>query len=188
MGGRRADSRLRERWEIALLVVCALLLVAGAVVYLQVRADSKLATVATPLLPKTPASTEPVVKPGGTLEPTARRTAVTFIRTALGRVELAKAWNLATPELRSSVTREQWLRGELPFTPFPIANLETSGFDVVGHSPGQVLLQVLLVPKPNTGYVPTRFDMTLVRKRAKGPWRVSYFLPYAPPGMYTEPG
>ena len=35
--------------------------------------------------------------------------------------------------------------------------------------------------------MPTRFEMTLVRESADGPWRVDYFLPYAPPGIYAEP-
>ena len=60
------------------------------------------------------------------------------------------------------------------------------GFDVVGTAPSEILLEVLLVPELDSGYVPTRYEVTLVGG-SKGPWKVSYFLPYAPPGMYTEP-
>ena len=61
------------------------------------------------------------------------------------------------------------------------------GFDIIGTSPNEVLIEVLLVPELKSGYVPTRYEVTLERKGAKDPWKVSYFLPYAPPGMYTEP-
>ena len=82
---------------------------------------------------------------------------------------------------------EAMARGELPFPPFPVRGLATTGFQVVGTSPTEVLLEVLLVPELNSGYVPTRYEITLDREQTKLPWRVSYFLPYAPPGMYTEP-
>lgn len=169
-----------------LLGVAAVLVVVGVVVFFQARADPGPAPIAAPngsaQVPQ-----EPAAKPGGTLEPAARTVAVQFIRTALARTNLSQAWDLAAPELRAGITKEQWLEGELPVSPFPVTNLETSGFDVVGSAPGKILLQVLLVPEQYTGYTPTRFDLTLVRRGADGPWKVSYFLPYAPPGIYAEP-
>jgi len=184
--GQRTVSRRRERRERVLLVLAALVLVGGVVAYFQSRA-----TVAPAPAPsrsqRAQTAPGPTVKSGGTLDPAARSVAVIFIRSTLGRVNLAQAWNLATPDLRSSVTKTQWLRGELPFPPFPVDNLQTTGFRVVGTAPNEALLEVFLVPKPNSGYVPTRFELTLVRSGAAAPWKVSYFLPYAPHGMYTEP-
>jgi hypothetical protein len=75
----------------------------------------------------------------------------------------------------------------LPFAPFPVRDLESARFHVVGTAPRKILLELFLVPELKSGYVPTRFEMTLVRNGAKEPWRVSYFLPYAPPGIYKEP-
>jgi hypothetical protein len=173
---------MRDR---VLALVGALVLIAGIVVYFQTRADKQLPAGTAPV--QRQQTTTPAVTPGGKLDPAARSVAVRFIRTALAREDLGQAWALATPELRNGMTKKQWLRGELPFPPFPVNNLETTGFKVVGTAPGQILLEVLLVPKPDSAYVPTRYEVTLVRKGAKGPWRVSYFLPYAPPGMYTEP-
>ena len=184
--GGRTVSRRREIRERVALVLAALLVVAGIVAYFQSRAGEGTAPVASPIQQEQTTSA-PVVKPGGTLEPAARSVAIEFIRTTLGREDLARAWNLATPELRSGVTKKQWLRGELPIPPFPVKGLETTGFQVLGTAPGEVLLEVLLVPKPGSEYVPTRYELTLVRKGSKGPWKVSYFLPYAPPGIWTEP-
>jgi hypothetical protein len=183
----RTSSRRREMRDRVVLLLAALVMIAGIVVYFQSRADRQLPSATAPTQ-RQQTTTATTVIPGGKLDPAARGVAVRFIRTALARTDLAQAWALAAPDLRSAVTKKQWLRGELPFPPFPVNSLETTGFNVVGHAPGEVLLEVLLVPKPNSGYVPTRYEVTLVRKGAKAPWRVSYFLPYAPPGMYTEQG
>lgn len=170
--------------RIAVVVAAALVLVA-LVIFLQSRADPGPAPVAAPN--EVQVSPEATAKPGGTLEPGARNVARQFIGATLARTNLAQAWDLATPELRAGVTRAEWLKGELPITPFPVRDLETSGFNVVASAPDKILLQVLLVPTDNSGYTATRFDLTLVRKGAQGPWKVSYFLPYAPPGIYAEP-
>lgn len=168
------------------LVLAVLLVIVGVVVYFQSRADDASTTAAVPAQnEQTPSA--PAVTSGGKLDPAAKSVAVQFIRSALGRKDLETAWKLAAPDLRSAVTKKQWLSGELPFPPFPVRDLATTGFQVVGTSPTEVLLEVLLVPELNSGYVPTRYEITLDREQTKAPWRVSYFLPYAPPGMYTEP-
>ena len=185
---KRSVDRRREIWGRVFVVGCALLLLAGVVVYFQSRSSTDSGPAAAPAkTAPAPAQKPSAVKSGGKLEPAARLAAIDFIRTALAREDLARAWTLASPDLRSAVTKKQWLNGELPFPPFPVRNLETTGFRVVGTSPNEVLLEVLLVPKLNSGYVPTRYEVTLERTGAKAPWKVSYFLPYAPPGIYKEP-
>jgi hypothetical protein len=185
-GAKRSAERRRQIRDRVALGVAALLLVAGVVAFLQSRMDSGPAPrqSAAPQV-QTPPPTQ--LKPGGKLDPGARKVAARFIETAVGRTELDVAWKLATPELRSGVTLAQWRRGSLPVPPFPVQDLETTGYDVVEASPNKVLLQVLLVPKPGTDYVPTRYDMTIERTSAKAPWKVSYCNPYAPPGIYDEP-
>jgi hypothetical protein len=182
--GRRTVSGRRETLGWVAVGACALILLAGVVAYFQSTADT-----GPPPTPSTapPATSGPAVMPGGTLDLAAKRVAVEFLSLGLARTHLARAWDLATPDFRSSVTRKQWLRGELPFAPFPVRDLESARFHVVGTAPDKILLELFLVPELKSGYVPTRFEMTLVRKGAKGPWRVSYFLPYAPPGIYKEP-
>ena len=177
-------SRRRETWGWATLGVCVLLLLVGVVVYFQARTDLGPPPVHTS---KPPVTSGPALKPGGTLEPAAKRVMVDFVRSGLTRTHLARAWELATPDFRSTVTKKQWLRGELPFAPFPVKGLESARYDIVGNSPRKVLIELFLVPELKSGYVPTRYEVTLERKGAKDSWRVSYFLPYAPPGMYTEP-
>jgi hypothetical protein len=184
---RSAERRKQVRDRIA-LGVAALLLVIGAIAFLQSRTDpGPPPTRASEVPGQTPAPKTEALKAGGKLEPEARKVAVRFIETAVGRTELDDAWALATPELRGGVTLAQWRTGELPVPPFPVRDLETTGLDVLESSKNKVLIQVLLVPKPGTDYVPTRYDLTLERASATAPWKVSYCSPYAPPGMYAEP-
>ena len=184
----RANPTQSRQREIALRIalgVAAALVVVGVIVFLQSRADPAPAPSAAPI--EEQIAPEVTAKPGGKLDPGAKIVAIEFIRTTLSRTNLPRAWDLATPEFRAGVTKAEWLKGDLPITPFPVRDLETSGFNVVASAPGKVLLQVLLVPTASSEYTPTRFDLTLVRKGANGPWKVSYFLPYAPPGIYVEP-
>ena len=183
---RSAERRKQVRDRIA-LGLAGVLLVIGVIAYLQSSTDpGPSPTPAAEPQVQAPAPTE-TLKAGGKLEPEARKVAVRFIETAVGRTELDDAWALATPELRSGVTLAQWRAGELPVPPFPVRDLETTGFDVLESSKNKVLIQVLLVPRLGTDYVPTRYDMTLERASAGAPWKVSYCNPYAPPGMYAEP-
>ena len=184
--GQRSAERRRQIRDRVALGVAALLLVVGLVVFFQSRTDSGPAPTQSAAPPVQTASASNLKK-GGTLEPDVRRVAARFLETAVGRTQLADAWDLATPELRSGVSRAEWLTGALPVPPFPVKDLQTTGFDVVESGPNKVLLQVLLVPKAGTEYVPTRYDMTIERASAKAPWKVSYCNPYAPPGVYASP-
>lgn len=172
------------------MLLGALVLVGGVVALVQVVTDRGPApTRATPAQTKASASANarPTVKKGGTLAPDAKRVVQRFVITTLGRTDLEEAWGLATPAITSAVTKEQWLNGELPIPPFPVDRLISTGYDVIASSPRKVLVQILLVPKAETGLGAIRYDMTIERKTATpgSPWKVSYFLPYAPPGIRT---
>jgi hypothetical protein len=174
---RRRQIRLR-----ILLVACALVFAAGVVAIVQATTSEGPAPTVAPRS-QTKAPTQPDVKPGGKLTAEEQRVASRFVVTALGRQHLAEAWTLATSELRNAVTYKQWLAGEMPIPPFPVNNLKATGYQVVASAPNKILLQVLLVPKPGTEYQATRYDMTLVRRGGK--WKVSYLVPYAPPGIFS---
>lgn len=189
----KGSSELRRK-ELAgriALLISVVVLGAGVVIYLQSRADNTRTAPTT--LPQSAPAPAPAlqpsatVTPGGTIAPAARHVAGRFLLTAVAREHLAEAWTLATPVLRTGVTRGQWLRGELPVPPFPVTDLATTGFDVVGTAPNKVILQVLLVPKPGAGFDATRYQMTLIRSGSGAPWRVDYCQPYAPPGVYAPP-
>ena len=183
-GPGKSNRRLLEGLALA---GAALLLIVGVVAFLQSRANEKLAADANVPVSATPAPTTPdkVTSRGGSFPPGARKVAVEFLRTTLARERLAVAWELAAPEIRSGVTRAQWLSGQVTVPPFPVADLQASGFKVNASGPDKVVAQVLLVPEPDTGYVVTRYDITLERANSSAPWRVTYCQPYAPPGKYA---
>src|SRR5262249_38569933 len=62
-------------------------------------------------------STPPHVK--SKVQPAERRVALEFIHTAVARKNLARAWELAAPELRHDTTREEWLAGTMRVVPYP---------------------------------------------------------------------
>lgn len=194
--GATSEERRKQRRDRIALGVAGLLLVVAVVVFAQSRTDTGPPPTPAVALPQPPARQAPQgqqgpvqaqLEKGGTLEPAARKVAVRFLQTAVGRTSLDEAWALSTPALRSGVSLKQWRTGELPIPPFPVQDLATTGFQVLESSQNVVLLQVLLVPRPGTAYVPTRYDMTLERASKTAPWKVSYCTPYAPPGMYAAP-
>lgn len=187
-GAQQSVARRRQRRDRVALGVATLLLAAGVIVFWQSRtSEGPAPTQAAPGQSQAPVAVKDDLKPGGKLTPAARTVVVRFLKSAVGRTELATSWDLATPELRAGVTRAQWMRGELPVVPFPVGDLETSGFQILESGPNKVLLQVLLVPEPGTEYNPTRYDMTVERATKTAPWKVSYTMPYAPPGKYSAP-
>lgn len=189
-GGRlRSEARRRQRRARLALGIGALVLVGGIVAVVQVATDEgpapTKATAAQAAASAAASKPQPAIAKGGKLEGEAKRVVQRFVVATLGRTDLAAAWELATPAITGAVTRKQWLNGELPIPPFPVDRLITTGYDVVASSPKKVLLQILLVPKAETGLGAIRYDMTIERAStgASSPWRVSYFVPYAPPGI-----
>lgn len=191
----QSEARRRQQRIRLAVVLGALVLVAGIVAVVQVATDkgpAPTAANAEQLEARQASDAEAAAKPklraGGKLTGTARDVVERFVVSTLGRKDLAAAWEMAGPDLRNAVTKKQWLEGELPIPPFPVDRLLTTGYDVLESSSTRVLLQVLLVPEEETGYVPIRYDMTIERAAAteKDPWKVTYFLPYAPPGIGAE--
>jgi hypothetical protein len=123
------------------------------------------------------------------VDPEARRVAARFLSTAVSRTNLDEAWELANAEMRSGVSRAQWLRGELPVAPFPVDSTK-SRFAVDESYTDKVFLTVFVTPKPGSdspgGAV---YKVTLVKSGAGADarWLVSYCQPYAPPGMFVPP-
>ena len=180
------DERRSKLLMRALMAASAALFCGGVIAFVQFRGDDQ--QTAAPAENVQPASQPDVLpKTGGKLDAAARKVAGRFIVTALTRTHLAEVWELAAPELRNTVTRKQWLAGDMPFPPYPVRSLESTRFTVVTTAPDKILLQVLLLPKIGADEVfePLRYDMTLIKQ--SGRWVVSYMVPYAPLGKYAAP-
>jgi hypothetical protein len=186
--GRSSARRAEFRSHLA-LVAAAVIAAVGVIVFFQTRADDHLvapthASAAQLAQPDSEPS-DVLGKEGGVLVPEARKVASKFIMSALRRENLDVSWAIATDEMRGGVTRKQWLGGTMPIPPFPVRSLSSTTFRVVASHPDRVSLQVLVLPKVgNDDFEPLRYDMTLVKK--DGQWRVSYLVPYAPVGMFSD--
>lgn len=140
--------------------------------------------------------TGPVVKvakppPTVPIDSKARRVAGEFLVNAMTRKNLEKAWTLADPSFRSSVTHKQWLAGTLPgVTYFPPKYLVGATFKVDESHPRQVYLSVLVIAKPNSGIRSEDFSIGL---KAHGTgkskhWLVNYFAPISGGGIVPNVG
>ena len=100
-----------------------------------------------------------------------------FAATAVARRDLERAYDLATPSLRSGLSRREWASGDIPVYPFPSRDAEV--LQVVGSHPRSVELDVSLVPRRGTEYRVSDFSVTL-KAVGRGPklrWRVDAFNP-----------
>jgi hypothetical protein len=170
-----------ERFQRALVSITAVLLVAGVVAFLSVRAgdndnDSSPQTNAAPAVVDT---TQEVNT--GKLERGARVAAGEFILAAAGRENLKKAWELSDPELRDQCgcTYKEWLKGNIPVQYYPVGNLDVAAFDIEEASPTSAVLLVALVPKEGEKVKPQTFYVGLKSRNQGGKkrWFVNYWAP-----------
>jgi hypothetical protein len=99
-----------------------------------------------------------------------------FISTAVARCRVGDSWELAGPSLRRGVSRREWGRGEIPIVPYPAAKHGQGSWDIVNYSyRNKVGLEVLLFPRPGSGYSMATVDAEVVRGR-DGRWRVDYWM------------
>jgi hypothetical protein len=105
-----------------------------------------------------------------------RKVLARFIASAVARRHVADSWELAGPALRQNVTRDEWRRGDIPIVPYPAAAHGQGAWDLVHYSyKNRVGLEVLLFPKPASGYSIATVDTDLLRGR-DGRWRVDYWM------------
>jgi hypothetical protein len=95
---------------------------------------------------------------------------------------MAKAYSLATGDVKGGLTKKQYLTGNIPVTPFTAANVGSTNFTVVWSHPNRALFQIDLVCKgtAKTCVRPSEtFDIGLVRAGGKpnGRWLVNYWVP-----------
>jgi hypothetical protein len=74
------------------------------------------------------------------------------------------------------MTRKEWSSGDIPVTPYPAARHGQGAWDVVNYSyPRKVGLEVLVFPKPGSGYSVATAEVDVVKGRDER-WRVDYWM------------
>jgi hypothetical protein len=168
------------------LFVSGLVLIAGVVAFGIARlggSDTEPSTqtpTQTSSVPRTETAERAVPVP-----PAARVVAGQFILWAVStkatRADLAKSWELLHPELKAecACTRQEWLTGNIPVQPYPVADVETGTFAVEESFENRVVLLVALLPRQGAG-VPSQIfyiGLKAVGQDSKKRWLVDYWAP-----------
>lgn len=98
---------------------------------------------------KTPNPKKQIEAMNRKLEQPARVVAGKFILTAVQRKNLAQARKYASPTMLGSVSKADWMKGNLPVVPFPY-KLQNVSLKVDQATPRYALAEVALLPKSNT--------------------------------------
>jgi hypothetical protein len=109
------------------------------------------------------------------LDPQARRVAGEFILTAVARDDLAKSYTITHPDLRQGLSKQEWVRGNIPVQFYPAEAIDTATFKIDESYADEAVLQVALVPKDGTEVKPQIFYIGL--KKVEGKWLVYYWAP-----------
>jgi hypothetical protein len=99
------------------------------------------------------------------LAPEARATAVEFIRTAVVRKHLRRAWLVSGRGIRQCLTLRQWMTGNIPVLPFPDADVSRSPVRIESSQLTSASLKVKLRSK-SASIKPQVFYLDLVKRRA----------------------
>ena len=108
------------------------------------------------------------------LEAAERQVALEFVATAVARHDLARAWDIAAPELKQGMSQAEWQTGTIPVVPYPVAQARTVIRPVTSFTDtGQ--LHVSFVPRAGTHARAATFTLDL--RKQGGRWLVSAWLP-----------
>jgi len=129
------------------------------------------------------ASSAPAVKPTKPkkvpLSKDATAVARQFLQTAVARTDLDAAWKISGPDLRGPLTHAQWMTGNIPVVPYPMASLAVARFKIDYSYADQALLEVALLPKTGAKIKPQTFYLGLKKVRTDGKehWVVDNWVP-----------
>jgi len=98
-----------------------------------------------------------------------------FISGAVSKHDLAGTWDLAGPDLRQGITREDWLKGDIPVVPFAASKRGQGKWSLVTYSyTNKVGLELLMFPERRSGQLAT-VETEVVRGKDSR-WRVNYWM------------
>ena len=182
---RLLSSPRRRRRALRLGALAAAALAATLAVVLLPRGDDAPAEEAAasqrwaPLERERPARLRPADRAA------INRTLARFLPDAVGRRDLAAAWELAGPAMRSQVSRSDWLTGEIPVFPYPVGELGLDAWKPLYAYESRVGLDVLVQPRPGARVGPVALSVEM--RRDGGRWLVDQVYPVATWNAPDEP-
>ena len=114
-----------------------------------------------------------------------------FIKSAPARRNLSHAYDIVDPDLKGTMTRKQWVTGDIPVIQYDAENADTAKFTVDYSYETSALLEIDLIPKGNAEAHPhLLFFVGLKREDGKkdGRWLVNYWEPRWKPPVPLAPG
>ena len=100
-----------------------------------------------------------------------------LVNSAVKRHDLSASYGIVTPTLRAGTTRKEWLRGSIPIYPYPARGTRFHAWTVKYVTPGEVAVELMLMPRRSVKIGPILFDVYLDPIRGK--WLVDSFMPVA---------
>jgi hypothetical protein len=170
-------------WRKAAPWVAAVVVVAVGIALLIVFVRNTGHSDATPLNPNQPAVDVSKVPKTVKLEPGATRVARLFIKTAVARKNLDKAYAISGPQIVQGQSLKQFMTGNIAVPPYPVAALDYAPMKIDYSYPKTALIEVALLPKPKSGAKPAMFMMEL--DKIKGKWVVNSWVPRSVPFVHS---
>jgi len=102
------------------------------------------------------------------------QTAAEFVRTAVARRDLDRAWELTGPDLRGGQSRREFMTGDNAVVPFPVRGIKA--WSVAYSYEDDVAFDLALVARPGEDVVGKTFTIELRRDAARG-WLVTSWVP-----------
>ena len=100
-----------------------------------------------------------------------------FVRYGVERTAPEKAYSLASPMMRSGVSRKEWLAGSLPVPPFRSKGTNFHRYSVTAVDGNEVYLTMILQPRHPRTQGAIAYNIRLTRDH--GHWLVDWFTPSA---------
>jgi hypothetical protein len=97
-----------------------------------------------------------------------------FVDTAVARKQLARAWEIAAPELKQGLTLDQWKTGSIPVVPYPVGTTQQQ-YHVVNSFTDTSRISVSFLPRPGSKAGAAAFTLDL--HNVGGRWLVSSWQP-----------
>jgi hypothetical protein len=183
--GMGVDSVFEQRervrkpaWRKALPWVVTLAVLGGLIAFVAVRYENTGTSTATPFTNK-PALDVSKVPPTVKLAPGATDVARTFIRTAVARKNLGKAYTIVTDEIKQGQSLAAWRTGNIAVVPYPVTDIKYAPMKIDFSYPAEAQIEVALLPKPHTKVKSQLFIMDLVKRDRK--WLVNSWAPRSAP-------
>lgn len=103
-------------------------------------------------------------------------TARLFIESSVRRDHPERSFSLIHPSLRQGLSRAQWKTGNIPVIPFPA--IKVAEWKIDKASVDDVLMEVMLVPRQNSGLLRKTFLIELRHAHGGKHWLVASWTPY----------